>query len=138
MQNVEKKYLHNFYFKMLVKSAKMTGNLNNFKVFKSVLAEFKEYEVGLIPNNLPYVWVANYVCNEKWNEVFINLIRNRFINDLKHLLQPHIDKGSKYKEQDFFEHELKQRIENYRVMAFVFLITHSYRSDYVKLFYKYD
>ena len=99
MLNVEKKYLNNFYFKMLVKSAKMTGNLNNFNVFNAVLAEFKEYEMGLIPNNLPHVWIANHVCNEKWNEVFINLIRNRFINDLKHFLKPYIDKKSIYNKE---------------------------------------
>lgn len=138
MENVEKKYLNNFYFKMLIKSAKMTRNLDNCKVFKSVLAEFKEYEMGLIPENLPYVWVANHVCDEKWNEVFINLIRNRFINDLKHFLKPYIDKISIYDNQDLFEYELKERIENYRVMSFVSLITHSYNLGYVKLFYKYD
>lgn len=138
MQNVEKKYLNNFYFKMLVKSAKMTGNLDNFNVFKSVLAEFKEYEIGLIPENLPYVWVANHACNEEWNEVFINLIRNRFINDLKHFLKPYIDRKSIYDNQDLFDHELKERIENYRVMGFVSLITNSYRLNYVRLFYKYD
>jgi len=138
MQNVGKKYLNNFYFKMLVKSAKMTGNLNNFKVFTSVLGEFKAYEVGLNPNNLPYVWVANHADNEKWNKVFINLIRNRFINELKHFLKPYIDKGSKYKDEDFFEHELNQKIENYNVMGFVRLITNTYLCDYVKLFYKYD
>ena len=69
-------HLKNFYFKMLVKSAKMTNNMNNDKMFKDVILYFKD----TAPMILPHVWLSNGQ-DTKWNEVYCKLIQERFIND---------------------------------------------------------
>lgn len=72
------KHLNNFYFKMLVKSAKMTHNMNNDNVFKDIMSHFKDTS----PMILPHVWLNNHqYSNHKWSEVYLKLIKERFIKD---------------------------------------------------------
>ena len=67
-------YLNNFYFKMLVKSAKMTNNLNQTSKFKEIIEFFQTDS----PEILPHVWLSTY---DKWDRVYTMLIEKRFIND---------------------------------------------------------
>jgi hypothetical protein len=67
-------YLNNFYFKMLVKSAKMTNNLNQRRKFKEIIKYFQTDS----PEILPHVWLDTH---DKWDSVYTMLIEKRFIND---------------------------------------------------------
>ena len=63
---------------MLVKSAKMTHNMNNDDVFKTIMSHFKHTS----PIILPHVWLNNYqYSSRKWSEVYLKLIKERFIKD---------------------------------------------------------
>lgn len=68
------KHLNNFYFKMLIKSAKMTNNLNQASKFKEIIELFQTDS----PEILPHVWLST---NDKWDRVYTTLIEKRFIND---------------------------------------------------------
>lgn len=72
------KHLNNFYFKMLIKSAKMTHNMNNDNVFKDIMSYFTDTN----PMILPHVWLNNHqFYHPKWNDVYLKLIKERFIKD---------------------------------------------------------
>lgn len=69
-------YLNNFYFRMLIKSAKMTKNINNKKEINNIIKLFYDKE----PLILPHTWMT-YCIDEKWNITYLKLIKKRFIQD---------------------------------------------------------
>lgn len=63
---------------MLIKSAKMTHNMNNDNVFKDIMSYFTDTN----PMILPHVWLNNHqFYHPKWNDVYLKLIKERFIKD---------------------------------------------------------
>ena len=106
-------YLNNFYFKMLVKSAKMTNNMNNDKIFKDVISYFKD----TTPIILPHVWLSNgqgatWYERYKWNEVYCKLIQERFIKDTIALIKKvkNVDVKEEFVKNAFTQHQIFNRI----------------------------
>lgn len=106
-------YLNNFYFKMLVKSAKMTNNMNNDKIFKDVISLFKD----TAPMILPHVWLSNGYGAKwcecyKWNEVYSKLIQERFIKDTIALIRKvkNVDVEEEVVKNAFVKHQILNRI----------------------------
>lgn len=100
-------YLNNFYFKMLVKSAKMTNNMNNDKTFKDVILYFKDTD----PMILPHVWLSNGQ-DDKWNEVYSKLIQERFIKDTIALIKKvkNVDVEEEIVKKAFVKHQVFNRV----------------------------
>lgn len=94
-------YLNNFYFKMLVKSAKMTNNLNQTRQFKEIIEFFQTDS----PEILPHVWLSTY---NKWDRVYTMLIEKRFINDTIKLVKNvrNINLNPNDVKQAFYEHRV--------------------------------
>ena len=95
-------HLNNFYFKMLVKSAKMTNNINNDKIFKEVILYFRDTD----PMILPHVWLNGQ--DAKWNEVYCKLIQERFIKDTIALIKKvkHVDVEEEIVKKAFIKHQI--------------------------------
>lgn len=100
-------HLNNFYFKMLVKSAKMTNNMNNDKVFKYVILFFQD----TAPMILPHVWLSNGQ-DAKWNEIYSKLIQERFIKDTIALIRKvkNVDVEEEVVEKAFVKHQVFNRV----------------------------
>jgi hypothetical protein len=114
------KHLNNFYFKMLIKSAKMTHNMNNDNVFKDIMSYF----TATNPMILPHVWLNNsQYCNRKWNDVYLKLIKERFIKDTITLIKT-------LKNIDIEEEIVETAFNRRTVLNTVFRNTDSYNKFY--------
>lgn len=119
-------HLNNFYFKMLVKSAKMTHNMNNNEVFKDIMSQFKDTS----PIILPHVWLNNYqYTNHKWSEVYLKLIKERFIKDTMTLIK-------KLKNIDIEEKVVENAFNRRTVFNTVFRSNGLYSDSYNKFYYQ--
>lgn len=120
------KHLNNFYFKMLVKSAKMTHNMNNNNVFKDIMSYFKD-DAPLI---LPHVWLNNSkYSNLEWNEVYLKLIQERFIKDTIALMR-------KVKNVDVEEEIVKKAFVKHQIFSCIFRPHGLFSDCYNKFYYQ--
>lgn len=117
-------HLNNFYFKMLVKSAKMTNNMNNDKIFKDVILYFQD----TAPMILPHVWLSNGQ-NAKWNEVYCKLIKDHFIKETIYLVKS-------IKNIDINYHIVEDSFDRRTICRRIFIDNGLYDDEYNKFYYK--
>ena len=86
---------------MLVKSAKMTNNLDKHEIFKNIIQYF-EYDE---PSILPHVWLSS---ENEWNIVYTMLIEKRFIQDTITLVKniKNINLNPKDVQRAFYDHRI--------------------------------
>ena len=117
-------YLNNFYFKMLVKSAKMTHNLNDKNTFNEIIGYFNAAE----PTILPHVWLT-YHIEKKWREVYLKLIKDHFIKDTIYLVKSVANVDIDY---NIIEHSFNART----IFSAIFATNGLYGDKYNKFYYK--
>ena len=109
---------------MLVKSAKMTHNLNDKNTFNSIIGYFNATE----PMILPHIWLP-YHIEKKWREVYLKLIKDHFIKETIYLVKS-------IKNIDINYHIVEDSFDRRTICRRIFIDNGLYDDEYNKFYYK--